>query len=397
VDQVPRGYTPCRVVENRELCGPTADRSTKFICLDLSDMSTQGPVYETGDHLEIAPRNPTCVIDTVLCRLGLSPTATFTLVPLHAHQGAEPSTPCTVGEALSRVDLSAPPPRAFLHAIGRGSSSDARSLRKCARDLETYQQLILKPRLSVGEVLTVWPDATVSLADVVTILPPLRPRSYSIASSSLSQPNHAALTVGVVQYTKDAAPHAGPREIVGVASFPLGHTVVGEMVWARARSSTFRLPHDPSVPIIAVAAGTGVAPFRGFLEHRRAMAEGGEVLGPFHLFFGCRRRGEDDYFAQEWEAYRTTGEVTEVHLALSRETQTRVYVQDLLIAQGPTVWDILQAGGHVYVCGDARTMAQGVHQALVDICSHHVGGDAEAVDYLERLTDEGRYSRDVWG
>ncbi|MFJ9978682.1 diflavin oxidoreductase [Streptomyces cyaneofuscatus] len=152
-------------------------------------------------------------------------------------------------------------------------------------------------------------------------------------------------------------------------------------------------PADPATPMVMVGPGTGVAPFIGFLEERRARGH----TGPNWLFFGEQRRATDFYYREELEAYRASGHLDRLDLAFSRDQRNKVYVQDRMREHGPRLWQWLQDGAHFYVCGDASRMAKDVDQALKDIAVTHGGmDDDEASAYVRRLASDRRYVRDVY-
>jgi sulfite reductase (NADPH) flavoprotein alpha-component len=159
------------------------------------------------------------------------------------------------------------------------------------------------------------------------------------------------------------------------------------------RAAHFRLPADPWAAVIMIGAGTGVAPFIGFLEERRARGDGGRNW----LFFGEQRRSTDHYYANELDAFRADGVLHHLDVAFSRDQPHRVYVQHRICEQGARLWAWLEGGAHVYVCGDMNGMAKGVHAALHDLVALHGGMSVEEADaYLRHLAETGRYSRDVY-
>lgn len=172
-----------------------------------------------------------------------------------------------------------------------------------------------------------------------------------------------------------------------------------------SKNPDFRLPPDPSTPIIMVGPGTGLAPFRSFILQRlleqqaqTQQTQAGAGVGPMHLFFGCRRRDQDFLYGQQLSAWAEAGSIS-LHTAFSREGATKVYVQQRLREAGSKVWELLQAGAHFYVCGDAGSMAGAVEAALLEIIGQGLGaegGEGAAKAYLQSLSDSGRYGRDVW-
>lgn len=222
----------------------------------------------------------------------------------------------------------------------------------------------------------------------------MQPRYYSISSAPTAA-NTLTITAAVV----DEATPTGKRH-KGVASNWMAAMAPGAPLPLHLRSSTFKLPRRHETPIVMVGPGTGVAPFRGFLQARAAAAAAGTPLGPALLFFGCRDAGKDYIYRAELEAFRASGALTELHVAFSRaDPKRKDYVQHHLLARAASVWPLLRgdAGGVLYVCGDAKRMAKDVHAAVVQIAAQVDGLSPEAAAAaVQRLSDTNRYNRDVW-
>ena len=226
------------------------------------------------------------------------------------------------------------------------------------------------------------------------MLAPLAPRYYSISSSSLVSPRHCSITVGVLS----APARSGRGTFNGVCSNYLRLGESDEIIYAFVRDtgSDFRLPTDPARPLLMVGAGTGIAPFRGFLQQRAALRDREVGLGPALLLFGCRHPQQDQLYADELREYARTG-VARVAPAFSRlPDEPKTYVQDRLLQMGDEVWELLEADAVVYICG-ASVMADGVRTALGRLHEHKVGQGAEAANaWLDELAGAGRYLVDVW-
>jgi sulfite reductase (NADPH) flavoprotein alpha-component len=223
----------------------------------------------------------------------------------------------------------------------------------------------------------------------VESLDPLQPRLYSIASSPLAEPGRVALTVDHVRYRE------GGRMRHGVASSwlaeraPLGQRLKGYV----QRADHFRLPQDGAAPIIMVVPGTGIAPFRAFLQERAATG----AKGPAWLFFGHRRAATDFFYREELEGFLNDGVLSRFSPAWSRDGEGRTYVQDRMLAFGEELCDWLYDGAHFYVCGDAARMAVQVEQTLAEIISDFGNRDDEAAQaYIEKMKTSGRYQTDVY-
>jgi cytochrome P450/NADPH-cytochrome P450 reductase len=222
----------------------------------------------------------------------------------------------------------------------------------------------------------------------------LAPRYYSISSSPAGEPARCSVTAAVVQ-----APASSGRGIYkGVCSNYLAGRRVGDTVHAMVRETKagFRLPDDGSVPIIMIGPGTGLAPFRGFLQERASRKQKGATLGPAMLFFGCRHPDQDYLYASELKAFAADG-VTELYTAFSRGEGPKTYVQHLIAAQKEKVWNLIEQGAITYVCGDGSKMEPDVKAALVAIYRERTGSDADAGQrWIDDLGAKNRYVLDVW-
>ncbi|EBN1284367.1 NADPH-dependent assimilatory sulfite reductase flavoprotein subunit [Salmonella enterica] len=224
---------------------------------------------------------------------------------------------------------------------------------------------------------------------LVGLLRPLTPRLYSIASSQAEVENEVHLTVGVVRYDIEGRARAG-----GASSF-LADRVddEGEVRVFIEHNDNFRLPTNPETPIIMIGSGTGIAPFRAFIQQRVA----DEASGKNWLFFGNPHFTEDFLYQVEWQRYVKEGLLSRIDLAWSRDQKEKIYVQDKLRERGAELWRWINDGAHIYVCGDANRMAKDVEQALLEVIAEFGGMDLESADeYLSELRVARRYQRDVY-
>jgi sulfite reductase (NADPH) flavoprotein alpha-component len=231
--------------------------------------------------------------------------------------------------------------------------------------------------------LKVSPEAFIEALD------PLQPRLYSISSSPRHQPGRLTLTVDSVRY------RIGQRERIGVASTFLGERIAeGETLNVYVQKAHgFALPDDPSKPVIMVGPGTGIAPFRAFLQERAAI----NAPGRNWLFFGHQHSATDFFYADELNAMKERGTLERLTLAWSRDGKDKIYVQDRMRETGAELWAWLDEGAHFYICGDAKRMAKDVERALVDIAIVHgdLSPDA-AIAFVAGLKKSGRYQADVY-
>jgi sulfite reductase (NADPH) flavoprotein alpha-component len=369
-----RNPYPARLRVARRLNGEGSAKDTRHIEIELGD---SGLTYEAGDALGVQPVNDPTLVDAVLEALAL---------PAEAPSGAAGSE--TLHAALMHRWVLTQPSSALLKRLAeRAPDSVVAQLTAPSRraDLDAW----LRGR-DVADALRAAPGARLEIGELGELLRPLQPRLYSIASSPKAHPGEVHLTVGTVRY------EAHGRRRQGVASCWLADRVIpGETpvpVFVQV-SRHFRPPADPARPMIMVGPGTGIAPFRAFLEERRAIAAPGRNW----LFFGDQRRATDFLYADELEPLHRDGFLTRLDLAFSRDQEAKVYVQDRMREHGSELWRWLEEGAHFYVCGDAQRMAKDVETALREVI-RTAGGRTEdqATEYLERLEAEGRYGKDVY-
>ncbi|MFL4557418.1 NADPH-dependent assimilatory sulfite reductase flavoprotein subunit [Yersinia kristensenii] len=224
---------------------------------------------------------------------------------------------------------------------------------------------------------------------LIALLRPLTPRLYSIASSQAETENEVHITVGVVRYEIDGRPRTG-----GASGYLADRLEAdGDIRIFIEHNDNFRLPANPETPVIMIGPGTGIAPFRAFMQQREADG----ATGKNWLFFGNPHFTEDFLYQVEWQRYVKAGLLTRIDLAWSRDQAHKIYVQDKLREQGAELWNWIQQGAHIYVCGDANRMAKDVEQVLLDVVALHGAMDAEQADeYLSELRLARRYQRDVY-
>ena len=374
----PKAYSKKRplltnLVSNTTLSQP---RSTKDVRQLVFRLPQETIAYEAGDALGVWPHNGRRLVDEWLAVTGLDPEAEVEL----GDYGA-----MTLRQALTDRFEIAHINRDLLRFVQKrtGDAEIATLLRpenKAALADWTWgrQSVDLLGQLKV----------TASVDEWLSVLKPLQPRLYSISSSPKENPHEAHLTVSPVRYNFQGVPRHG------VCSTYLADRSPSDEIAIYLRpSSNFRPPSDPQTPMIMIGPGTGIAPFRGFLQERRALGH----TGPNWLFFGEQHAATDFYYREEIQAMHADGFLTELDLAFSRDQRDKVYVQHLMRKRGARLWQWLQDGAQLYVCGNADPMAKDVDRAIREIVATHGRLEPDAADaYVQSLSADKRYHRDVY-
>ncbi|RYF33512.1 MAG: cytochrome P450, partial [Comamonadaceae bacterium] len=376
------GAVAMRVAANDELQtqdGETpSDRSTRHVELLLPE----GVNYRAGDHLSVVPRNGAAQVERAMKRFGFDRDAH---VRLRATAGRKAFLPVDeviaverlLGDYVELQDVATRKEIATMAAHTRCPVTQKAFGALTGSDEATaahYKSQVLVPRKSVLDLMEEFPACELPFASYLEMLSPLSPRYYSISSSPKVDKGRASVTVGVVR----EAARSGRGTFEGVCSNFLARAEPGDTVHGFVRATTaegFGLPEDPQKPIIMVGPGTGLAPFRGFLQDRAAQKAQGVALGDAMLFFGCRHPQQDFIYAEQLQAWARDG-IVDLHTAFSRAGGRKAYVQDLIREQSAAVWKLLAAGATVYVCGDGSRMEPDVRRTLGDIAREH-GEDSE--------------------
>lgn len=355
----------------QKITGRNSDKDVRHIEIDLGE---SGLSYQPGDALGVWYHNDPDLVEEIIGLIWRTGDETVTLN----------DQTMTLREALTeRLELT------------QNTTVIVEKYAALSRDERLIELLADKHQLQQYAQTTPLPDmirqapADLDAEQLVALLRPLTPRLYSIASSQEEVGSEVHITVGVVRYEVDG------RARTGGASGYLADRLEedGELRVFIEHNDNFRLPANPQTPVIMIGPGTGIAPFRAFIQQRAA--EGAEGLN--WLFFGNPHFTEDFLYQVEWQRFVKEGVLSRIDLAWSRDQKHKVYVQDKLREQGAEVWRWIEQGAHIYVCGDANRMAKDVEQALLELLAEHGGMDAEQADeFLSELRVERRYQRDVY-
>ncbi|MEP6485339.1 MAG: assimilatory sulfite reductase (NADPH) flavoprotein subunit [Rudaea sp.] len=358
------------VLANQRISATNGTKDIRHIELSLGD---SGLVYEPGDSIGVWPTNPPHLVADILDTLKLDPQSIVT----HADETLPLERWLSDKRELTRLAR----PLVVAHAA-RARQGELDGIVASPESLQPF----LKDRQFI-DLLRAYP-ANWDAASLVAALNPLTPRLYSIASSLKFAENEVHLTVAHLDY--DAFGHSH----VGAASHFLATRDEENRIPIYVESNDrFRLPRDASRDVIMIGPGTGVAPFRAFVQERAAIG----ARGRNWLFFGNPHFRSDFLYQIEWQAALKRGELHKIDLAFSRDQAEKVYVQHTLRRRGRALFDWLEGGAHVYVCGDATHMAKDVHAALREVIVEHGGKSVEDAEaYLSQLAADRRYCRDVY-
>lgn len=382
---------PMTIAENTELVSSDLGQAKHYIRVDLPD----GIDYRTGDHLTVLADNPPDVVDSVLAQLGIDPGLRLAINPRRSSRRLIAlDREVSARELLTHfVELRKPVTSSQLRRLAAAND--------CPPERQRLTELAEDPdacALSVLECLQEYPACVLTGAELLELLDPMAPRHYSIASSSALSPR----TVGLVVSVLGAPARSGHGQFKGVASNYLGTVQPGQVIRARVDPArqAFRAGADPAKNVILVSAGTGVAPFCGFLGDRLAAQSAGAPVEPALCYFGVRDPKVDYIFRDRFERAEAIG-IVKMRPAFSRAPQDGVrYVQDRIAADADAVWELLgdpAKDAHVYVCGDGARMAPAVRESFLDIYRARTGADdTGARSWLNGLVESDHYVEDVW-
>ena len=359
---------PATLLVRQKITGRDSEKDVRHIEIALSGSGLQ---YRAGDALGVWFENDPAVVDEILAAVSLKGDE-----PVNAGGQGK-----TVREALLHdweIGLNTPQ---FVQGYAEISGNP--ELKQAAADASAYAAA--NP---IAGIVSQYP-AALTAEQLAGLLRPLAPRLYSISSAPEEVGEEVHLTVGVLRYEHNGIPRTG------AASGFLGERLEeeGSVRVFVEENPRFRLPENPDTPVIMIGAGTGVAPFRAFMQQRAANGDSGKNW----LIFGNQHFTQDFLYQTEWQGWAKDGLLNKYDFAWSRDQEEKIYVQHKIREEAAELWQWLQQGAHIYVCGDASRMAKDVEQALLDTIAEQGGLSADDADeYLDNLRQEGRYQRDVY-
>ncbi|MCE9677679.1 assimilatory sulfite reductase (NADPH) flavoprotein subunit [Shewanella sp. AS1] len=362
-------YT-AELLVSQKLTGRDSDRDVRHVEIDLGE---SGLNYQVGDALGVWFSNSDELVKEILSGLNLESELEVTLgeqnLPLwDALKHKRELTQLYPGLVQNWAQL-----------------SGSESLQTLVEDKEQTRQFVLNHQLA--DLVKQYP-VDITGFQLVELLRPITPRLYSIASSQSEVESEVHLTVALVAQERDGV------QRFGGASYFLANAEEGSEVNIYVEPNQhFRLPKDPQTPVIMIGPGTGVAPFRAFMQERAQQDNAGDAW----LFFGNPHFEQDFLYQSEWQQYLSDGTLTRFDSAFSRDQQEKIYVQHRIAQRGEAIWQWLEKGAHIYICGDAERMAKDVHQALIELVKQYGDKDDEqAEQYLDSLRSDKRYQKDVY-
>ncbi len=362
---------PATLITNQRITAKDAEKDVRHLELDLSG---SGLNYQSGDVLGVYFENDPALVNEILTALGLSAEEQVTL--------QDQTLPLSTA-LQTQFELTQNTAAFVKHYAALANHTELNAIIADSEQLQNFVQ-----NTPLVDVLNRYP-AILSAEQFIALLRPITPRLYSISSAQAEVGEEVHLSVGVVRYEHNGKARAG------AASSYLAYRVEedGQVRIFVEHNDNFKLPQDSSKPIIMIGSGTGIAPFRSFVQQRAA----DEAEGKNWLIFGNQHFASDFLYQTEWQQFAKDGFLHKYSFAWSRDQEQKIYVQDKIREEAETLWQWLQQGAYLYVCGDASRMAKDVNQALLDVIAQQGNLNAdEAEEYLDNLREEKRYQRDVY-
>ncbi|CAF1459790.1 unnamed protein product [Adineta ricciae] len=353
----------------------------------------KGQTYHTGDYLAILPSNPIEIVYRVLKRFNL---ATDTQIRILSSTSTffPTNNPISVFDILSGyVELSQPISKKQVEILAVLCKNEKEQEQLLHLGENLYETEVLNKRASILDILELYPSCELSFAQYLRMLPSLRVRQYSISSTPLWNAEVVTLTIDIL----NTPALSGVGQHIGVASNYLGNLKEGDRISCAVRTSNARFhpPEDTKIPMVLIAAGTGIAPFRGFIQERAAQLVCGRKVGPTVLYYGCRSQDDNLYF-DELDQWSKLGAV-KLRIVFSRQTVSeKRYVQDLLWEDRDEIKNLYCNGARFYTCGSARKVGASVKTCFVKIIQDVKQCDEEEASKILEEISQDRYSVDVF-
>lgn len=362
---------PATLITNQRITAKDAEKDVRHLEFDLSGSDLS---YQSGDVLGVYFENDPALVNEILTVLSLSAEEQVTL---------QDKTLPLATALQTQFELTQNTAAFVKHYAALANHTELNAIVTDSEQLQNFVQ-----NTPLVDVINSYP-AALSADQLLALLRPLTPRLYSIASAQSEVGEEVHLSVGVVRYDYNGKARAG------AASSYLADRVEedGQVRIFVEHNDNFKLPQDSSKPIIMIGSGTGIAPFRSFVQQRAT----DEAEGKNWLIFGNQHFASDFLYQTEWQQFAKDSFLHKYSFAWSRDQEQKIYVQDKIREEAETLWQWLQQGAYLYVCGDASRMAKDVNQALLDVIAQQGNLNAdEAEEYLDNLREEKRYQRDVY-
>ncbi|WGE91168.1 assimilatory sulfite reductase (NADPH) flavoprotein subunit [Actinobacillus genomosp. 1] len=362
---------PATLITNQRITAKDAEKDVRHLEFDLSG---SGLSYQSGDVLGVYFENDPVLVNEILTALGLSAEEQVTL--------QDQTLPLSTA-LQTQFELTQNTAAFVKHYAALANHTELNAIIADSEQLQNFVQ-----NTPLVDVLNRYP-AILSAEQFIALLRPITPRLYSISSAQAEVGEEVHLSVGVVRYEYNGKARAG-----GASSYLADRVEEdGQVRIFVEHNDNFKLPQDSSKPIIMIGSGTGIAPFRSFVQQRAA----DEAEGKNWLIFGNQHFASDFLYQTEWQQFAKDGFLHKYSFAWSRDQEQKIYVQDKIREEAETLWQWLQQGAYLYVCGDASRMAKDVNQALLDVIAQQGNLNTdEAEEYLDNLREEKRYQRDVY-
>lgn len=384
-------YLITSVLGNGRLTSPSHFQDVRLLQIGLKDLDL---MFSPGDAISIWPKQDERAVEEMLQRCSLAYDDQVEIRLANQNEAAL----FRAGSIMSGVlDVSsAPPRRTFFQALAQlypsGMHKDRLLHLSSPEGREDLNEYVSEEGRNVLDVLQDFPSVPITIDWLLTVAPRLKPRMYSAASSLTHTPDKVELLIALVEWKTP-----GRRIRRGLCSKFIRDCASGDHIAIRVEKGAIRLPPN-DVPLIMIGPGTGVAPFRSFLQERQHLNKNNKVhCAPSTLFYGCRNRSKDCLFIPEWESMLASGTLGHLFIACSRDTESKVYVTHDMKAHAATVWDLVSSGASIFVAGRADRMPGDVERTLLDIFSTQGGMDlTQAKKLLKRMESTSRYQVECW-